>query len=155
VGEHRAELIVVEELDAGGGEVVLEALEVLVGRAGAAVQEQQLDPRVGAEPLGPHLEIAFRRVDRNHLDPRGLQAGLRFEVASQRRLLRRAGGEAEHRCTGEEHRTRHGYARTPKLGAIPAPSPKTTAAAAWAAAGLAVVGGQRAKQSLDYWFVIE
>jgi hypothetical protein len=44
------------ELTARGGEVGIARFEVLVGAAGAAVEQQQFDARIVADAFGPDLE---------------------------------------------------------------------------------------------------
>jgi len=63
----RAQLVVVDELDALGGQEALEGLKGLVGAAGAAVQQQHLDAGVVAEALGPDLEGTLGGLDGDEL----------------------------------------------------------------------------------------
>src|SRR5215213_2677025 len=62
----RAELVVEVVLDARGGQVVCEPLEVLMGRTGTAVEQQQLDARIPADTLRPDAEVAPGCRDRDH-----------------------------------------------------------------------------------------
>src|SRR5215204_6037294 len=64
----RPELVVQVVLDAGAREVVGEPFEVLVCRAWAAVEEQELRSRVIADSLRPDPELALRGRDRDHPD---------------------------------------------------------------------------------------
>lgn len=73
VGVSAAKLVVVEHLDAGLGQERLHGFEVLVGEAGAAVQEQDADGEIvvatglgGCEPLGPDFVLSPH--DGNHAD---------------------------------------------------------------------------------------
>ena len=63
-----AELIIIVVLDASGREVAVERLEILVGSAWPAVQDQYLHRGMIADSLGPHAEGASGRVDRDQLD---------------------------------------------------------------------------------------
>lgn len=63
VAAEGAQLVVVDDLDALRGKVVAQHLEVLVGGAGTAVQEEQPHRGALAEGLRPHLEGARRRRD--------------------------------------------------------------------------------------------
>lgn len=71
IAPERAELVVVVVLDTGAGEPRVEAFVQLVGCPRTAVQEQHLQIRVGADPLGPDPERAARRFDRHHPRPTG------------------------------------------------------------------------------------
>ena len=59
VAIERAKLVVVDVFDASGGEIGIARLEIFVGGAGAAVQQQQARIRVVADAFGPHLELAL------------------------------------------------------------------------------------------------
>src|SRR5262249_43774912 len=61
-----AELIVVVVLDAGGGEIASEALEVLVRGRGPAVQQQNFHAGTVADALRPDAKLAPWRPDGNH-----------------------------------------------------------------------------------------
>src|SRR6266550_578113 len=63
-----SQLVVVEVLDAGRREIAVTSLPVLVSRSWPAVQQQHLCVRVVADTLGPNLKVAFRGLDRDHLD---------------------------------------------------------------------------------------
>src|SRR5712675_495945 len=53
IAVERAELIVEVVFDPGGGEIAVECLEVFVRGPWSAVEQQQLDPRIIADALGP------------------------------------------------------------------------------------------------------
>src|SRR5438132_7337635 len=64
----RAQLVVVEVLDAGRWEIAVTGFPVLVSRRRPAVQQQHLGFRVVTDTLGPNLEVAFGGLDPDHLD---------------------------------------------------------------------------------------
>ena len=65
----RVQLVVEVVLDLRAREVAVEGLQILVGAAGAAVeQEYPLGGRV-AEPFRPHVEGPLRGLDGDHLHP--------------------------------------------------------------------------------------
>ena len=66
VAAEGAELVVVVVLDPRRRQIAVEGLEVLVGRARPAVQQQQPHRRGVADALGPDPEGALRRLDRDH-----------------------------------------------------------------------------------------
>src|SRR6266550_7020103 len=68
VAIRRAQLVVIEVLDAGRWEIAVTGFPVLVSRGRPAVQQQHLGFRVVANTLGPNFEVAFRGLDPDHLD---------------------------------------------------------------------------------------
>jgi hypothetical protein len=61
-----AELVVVVELDARIRQPAVEDLEVLMEGSWTAVQQEDLETRVVADPLGPDAVRTGRRADRDH-----------------------------------------------------------------------------------------
>ena len=99
-----AELVVVAELDSRLRQEVLEALEVLVVEARAAVERQHLD-RTRAQLFRPHLVLA---VDGNHADARGLDldrlAGRRDKLrGTEARVGERSGGQRQESPAIDRH----------------------------------------------------
>src|ERR1700680_1059152 len=68
IAVERSELIVVVVLDARRWKEAVAGLEVLMGRGGTTVQEEQLRGRVVADALRPDVEVALRRRHRDHPD---------------------------------------------------------------------------------------
>jgi hypothetical protein len=77
-----------EMLDAGAGEERVERLQVLVRCARAAVQQQDLDLRIVAGPLGSDVECPGWRFNGNHPDAAG------EDVLATRVVERRDGPQA-------------------------------------------------------------
>src|SRR5580704_9071879 len=69
IAETGAKLVVVVVLNARRGKVAVARLQVLMGRARPAVQEQHPQAGIVASPLHPHPVPAGRRVHRNHSGP--------------------------------------------------------------------------------------
>lgn len=108
IGMATAELVVVDELDALGGQEALEAFEIFMRGAGASVQEQQLHLGMVAEALGPYAECPFGRFYGNQLNTaRQGRTGDRLEVGGKGWLAsiatRAAGG---HRQDGNQEKSR-------------------------------------------------
>src|SRR4030081_3096312 len=66
VAVRRAQLVVVEVIDDGRREIAVASFPVLVSRGRPPVPEQALRAGVVADALGPDLEVAFGRTDRDH-----------------------------------------------------------------------------------------
>ena len=98
----RAQLVVVVVLDAVRRQETVEGLERLVGPARPAVQQQHLDPRVVADALGPHPEIAGRGVDRDHAHAALPGIGATAVVEVGRRRPRFGGGRRQREQAGQQ-----------------------------------------------------
>jgi len=72
VGVAAPELVVINHFDAGLRQERFHRFQVVMGKARAAVQQQDLD-RTGADALGP--DLVFAAGDRNHPDAGGADAG--------------------------------------------------------------------------------
>ena len=83
VGVSAAQLVVVVDLNAGLRQKGLHGFEIAVGKAGTAVEEQNLDG-AAADLLGP--DFVFAADDRNHADAGDLDAG-RVEGIAWRRWV--------------------------------------------------------------------
>src|ERR1700746_1087913 len=68
VAVRRSELIVVVVFDPGAWQITVERLEVLVSHPWSAMEEQDLDPRIVADALGPDVERALRCLNRDESD---------------------------------------------------------------------------------------
>ena len=66
IAETRPELVVVVVLHPGRRKEAVAGLQVLVGSARPAVEQEHLEIGVVADPLGPHLQRPGRGVDRDH-----------------------------------------------------------------------------------------
>ena len=106
VGVGRAELVVVIELDPLLRQEILETLEVLVRRAGPAVEGQHLDP-ARAHLLGP--DLVFAAVDRDEPD----SSGLDFHGFPRGRLARRGDRAGRLRPDRETRQRRRAHPEEP------------------------------------------